>query len=41
MIMLVLAVFALSVAGVCASDAATALESSSDDSIIELMMFRQ
>ena len=35
MIILVLAVFALSVAGVCASDEATALESSSDDSIIE------
>ena len=35
MIMLVLAVFALSVAAVCASDADTALESSADDSIIE------
>ena len=35
MIMLVLAVFALSVAGVCASDVATAVESSADDSIIE------
>ena len=36
MIMLVLAVFALSVAAVCASDADTALESSADDSIIEV-----
>ena len=36
MIILVLAVFALSVAGVCASDADTALESSADDSIIEV-----
>ena len=36
MIILVLAVFALGVAGVCASDAATALESSADDSIIEV-----
>lgn len=35
MIILVLAVFALSVAGVCASDVATAVESSADDSIIE------
>ena len=35
MIILVLAVFALGVAGVCASDADTAVESSADDSIIE------
>ena len=35
MIILVLAVFALGVAGVCASDTDTAVESSADDSIIE------